>query len=103
MQDASDETEEVEKSITVQVKPGYGEHTTLRFPRYGNKAVGAHPSDLIVKFALKEPTGGFVRVGDDLHYSVDLTLIEALESKPATIKTLDGRSILITPNEAITP
>lgn len=101
--DGSDETDEVEKSITVQVKPGYGEHTTLRFLRLGNKAFGAHPSDLIVKFALKEPTGGFVRQGDDLHYFVNLSLVEALESKPATIKTLDGRSILVTPNEMITP
>jgi len=101
--EGSDETEEVEKSITVQVKPGYGEHTTLRFPKHGNKAYGAHPSDLIVKFALKEPTGGFVRSGDDLYYHVDLSLIEALESKPANIKTLDGRSLLVTPNEMITP
>jgi len=99
----SDDTEEVESSINVQVKPGYGEHTTLRFLRMGNEAYGAHPSDLIVKFALTEPCGGFVRQGDDLHYFVNMTLIEALESKPATIKTLDGRSLLITPNEMITP
>ena len=98
-----DETEEVEKSITVQVKPGYNEQTTLRFPRHGNKAFGAHASDLIVKFALKEPCGGFVRCGNDLYYHVNLSLVEAFESKPATIKTLDGRSILVTPNEMITP
>ncbi len=36
-------------------------------------------------------------------YFVNLTLVEALESKPVTIKTLDGRSILVTPNEMITP
>jgi len=30
-------------------------------------------------------------------------LIEALEQKPIQIKTLDGRSILVTPNETITP
>lgn len=101
--EGSDETEEVEKSINVQVKPGYNQNTTLRFPRHGNKAFGAHPSDLIVKFALKEPTGGFVRDGDDLYYHVNLSLIEALESKPVSIKTLDGRSILVTPNESITP
>lgn len=101
--EGSDETEEIEKSISVQVKPGYNEQTTLRFPRFGNKAFGAHPSDLIVKFSLKEPCGGFVRQGDDLYYHVDLSLIEAFESKPVTVKTLDGRSILVTPNEMITP
>lgn len=38
-----------------------------------------------------------------MHYAVDMQLVEALESKAVTIKTLDGRSILITPNEMITP
>jgi DnaJ-class molecular chaperone len=85
------------------VKPGFGEQTTLRFPKHGNKAFGAHASDLIVKFVSKEPAGGFARDGNNLVYCVNLDLIEALESKPATIKTLDGRSILLTPNEAITP
>lgn len=88
----------------VSVKPGYGEHTTLRFPRHGNKAFGAHASDLIVKFKLtKDACGGFMRDGNDLVYHVNIDLIEALESKPASIKTLDGRSILVTPNESITP
>lgn len=99
----SDETEEEQKSIVVTVKPGYGEHTTLRFSKMGNQSFGSSPSDLIIKFVLKEPTAGFVRSGDNLHYFVNLTLVEALESKPAQIKTLDGRSILVTPNEMITP
>lgn len=101
--DGSEESDQHEKTIMIQVKAGYGEHTTLRFPRLGNKSFGAHPSDLVIRFALKEPTGGFVRKGNDLYYHVNMSLIEALESKPATIKTLDGRSILVTPNEMITP
>ena len=36
------------------MKPGFGEQTTLRFPKHGNKAFGAHASDLIVKFVSKE-------------------------------------------------
>lgn len=87
----------------VSVKPGYGEHTTLRFPKHGNKAFGAHASDLIVKFRLAGYDGGFVRDGNNLVYHVNIDLIEALESKPASIKTLDGRSILVTPNESISP
>lgn len=57
----------------------------------------------MIKFAQCEPTGSFVREGDHLHYFVKLTLVEAFESKPTCIKTLDGRSILVTPNEMITP
>lgn len=99
----STETEEEDKMIKITVKPGYGEHTTLRFSKLGNQSFGASPSDLIIKFVLNEPTGGFVRDGDNLHYFVKLSLIEALESKPAKIETLDGRCILVTPNEMITP
>lgn len=97
--EGSSESTEVEKSVQVQVKPGFGENTTLRFLKMGNKAFGAHTSDLVIQFKLKEPCGGFVRDGDNLIYHVNLSLIEALESKPASIKTLDGRSVLITPNE----
>jgi hypothetical protein len=32
----SDETKSVEKMITITIKPGYGEHTSLRFPKLGN-------------------------------------------------------------------
>ncbi len=60
-------------------------------------------SDLVIKFKLQEPSGGFVREGDNLIYFVNLSLVEALECKPVTIQTLDGRSILVTPNETITP
>ena len=60
------------------MKPGFGEQTTLRFPKHGNKAFGAHASDLIVKFVSKEPAGGFARDGNNLVYCVNLDLIEAL-------------------------
>ena len=89
--------------LEIQVKPGYGEHTTLSFSRLGNECFGSHPSDLIVRCVQKEPSGGFIREGDNLYYHVNLSLIEALESKNSTIKTLDGRSILVTPNEMISP
>lgn len=58
---------------------------------------------MIVKFALKQPTGGFTREGNDLHYAVDISLVDALQQKPSQVRTLDGRLILIAPNEAITP
>lgn len=32
----NDEDNKIDKSIMVTVKPGYGEHTTLRFPKMGN-------------------------------------------------------------------
>jgi len=98
-----DEQVEEDLTIMITIKPGYGEHTTLRFSKMGNHSFGAHPSDLVIKFTLVEPTGGFVRQGDDLHYFVNLTLVEALEFKPVQIKIPDGRSVLVTPNEMITP
>ena len=99
----SDETTIADKTIDVVIKPGYSKETTLRFPRMGHEAFGAHPSDLVVSFNEKPSEEGFVRDGDDLIYFVGVSLVEALEQMPSKIKTLDGRSILVTPNEMITP
>ena len=46
----SKDTREMDDNITVEIKPGYGTETVLTFPRKGNEAFGAHPSDLVVKF-----------------------------------------------------
>ena len=93
----------VQAEIKVEVKPGYSDKTTLRFPQLGNRTFGAHPSDLVINFKLTPLNGGFSREGDDLVYTENVTLIEALSPKPVSIKTLDGRTLSVTPNELITP
>jgi DnaJ family protein B protein 4 len=99
----NDGSHAVQAEIKVEVKPGYSEKTTLRFPQLGHRTFGAHPSDLVIKFKLNEVNGGFSREGDDLVYHENVTLLEALSPKPVSIKTLDGRTLNVTPNELITP
>lgn len=38
------------KRMKIEIKPGYGEHTTLRFPLKGHESFGSLPSDLVIKF-----------------------------------------------------
>ena len=68
--------------IKVSIKPGYSDKTVLRFPKLGNRTYGAQSSDLVINFKLTPLNGGFIREGDDLVYSENVTLLEALSPKP---------------------
>ena len=46
---------------------------------------------------------GFRREGNDLHYTHEITLEDALASKPVTMRTLDQRSLIISVDQTITP
>jgi DnaJ-class molecular chaperone len=93
----------VNKTLTIEVKPGYGEQTTLRFPEHGHESFGAKPSDLIIKFKLNQDATQFSRHGDDLVYVHTCTLLEALELKPFQLQTLDSRILALSPTETLTP
>lgn len=88
--------------LKIEILPGYGEHTSIRYPKKGHESFGSKPSDLIVKFKLI-PKANYVRQDNDLIYTHTLTLIEALELKPFIIQTLDSRKVTVTPSEVISP
>ena len=46
---------------------------------------------------------GYQRKGNDLIYTQTLSLVEALESNPLSIATLDNRKVFVAPTETITP
>ena len=46
---------------------------------------------------------GYVRDGDNLIYTHELSLEDALLSKPIQVRTLDGRNINLSLDETITP
>jgi len=46
----ADKRENRPQTKTIEVKPGYGEHTVLRYPGKGNEAFASCPSDLVVRF-----------------------------------------------------
>lgn len=91
--------------MTIQVKPGYDVDTVLTYPSRGNEAFAHHKSGLVIKFELEEGEfkTKYKRSEDNLILTVDMTLEEALLSRPVHIKTLDGRSININLDKMITP
>ena len=46
----ADKTDLRTQTMTIEVKPGYGEHTCLRYPGKGHEAFASKPSDLVIKF-----------------------------------------------------
>jgi len=53
--------------MKIEIRPGYGEHTTIRYPGKGHEAYGSKPSDLIVKFKLI-PKANYSLRGQDIVY-----------------------------------
>lgn len=87
---------------TLTVKPGYGVDTILRFSKEGNQAFRQIQADLVVKFK-QISHSNFHRSGDNLIYTHDISLQDALLSTPFTIKALDGRSLPLVVDEIISP
>lgn len=90
------------EELNVEVKPGFSEATTLSFAGKGNEAEGHKPSKLVIKFA-QVPHENFRRKDNDLIYTQKISLEDALLSQPVKIKALDGRNIVCTIDEIITP
>ncbi|MFN9908137.1 MAG: DnaJ C-terminal domain-containing protein, partial [bacterium] len=78
------------------------DQTQLRFFSKGNEAEGHNPSALVIKFK-QTSHSNYNRKGNDLIYTHKITLEEALLSQPVKIKALDGRVIIVTVDEIITP
>ena len=90
------------EELSVEVKPGFSEATSLTYPSKGNEAEGHKPSRLVIKFA-QVADAFYRRKGNDLIYTHTITLEEALQSQPVKIKALDGRTIIVAIDEVITP
>lgn len=95
-------TRNQKEELSVEVKPGYSEATLLTFSNKGHEAEGYKPSKLIVHFAqIAHET--YRRKDNDLIYTYKISLEDALLSQPLKVKALDGRIILATVDEIITP
>lgn len=74
-------TRKEEKERQIEVKKGYSSKTELRFPKEGNEKNGYPTTDLVVK--LSEVTHPqFKRSGDDLIYTHQISLNDALQGVP---------------------
>lgn len=88
--------------MTIEIKPGWKKGTKITFPEKGNQEPGVIPADLI--FVVDEkPHPVFVRDGNDLIVSREISLLEALTGKILEVTTLDGRNLTIPLTEVAKP
>ena len=70
--------------MNIEVKPGYSELTVLEFSNKGNEAFDFKPSKLIIRFT-QIAHDQYRRKGNDLIYTYQATLAQALLSHPLQI------------------
>ncbi len=101
--DAQQETTSlVDKIITIEIQKGWKDGTKLTFPAKGDQGPHQLPGDIV--FVLKQQKHKvFHRMGDDLIYTHQIPLLEALTGTVLDIETLDGRCLKIPINDTISP
>ena len=95
-------TRQQKEELQVEVKAGTSEATILSYVTKGNEAYGHKPSALVIRFK-QIAHSNYRRKDNDLIYTQSITLEQALQSQPVKIKALDGRNIIATIDEIITP
>lgn len=86
----------------VEVKPGFSEESVVTYKTMGHEQAGHAPADLYVKFTQLDHCD-YKRIGDDLILTKKITLTQAIEMKPVTFTTLDGRKLTVASDEQISP
>jgi molecular chaperone DnaJ len=78
------------KTLTVDVPPGIHDGQRIRLSGAGHAGVlGGRAGDVYVRVRVRRDPR-FVREGDDVYSTIDLTMIEAALGATRTIETLDG-------------
>ncbi|KAK7095955.1 dnaJ homolog subfamily A member 1-like [Littorina saxatilis] len=90
------------KILEVHIDKGMKDGQQIRFSGEGDQEPGLEPGDIVIVLDEKEHPQ-FHRRGTDLITHKELQLVEALCGFQKTIKTLDGRSLVITclPGEVV--
>jgi DnaJ family protein B protein 13 len=96
-------TEDQEASVDVEIMKGYDKNTVLPFKEMGNDIPGEKSSDLVIHIKEKKHPY-FKRVNkNDLIYTHEITLAQALNGAPVKLTTLDNRKISVAIDEIISP
>lgn len=82
-----------EKILTVNVKPGWKTGTKITFPKEGDRKPGIVPADVV--FIVKDkPHPNFIRdKNNNIIYTAEISLRDALTGGQVEVPTLDGRKI----------
>lgn len=94
-------TDEVEVNKLIEIKPGSSVDSIIEYEGEGHEVPGTkQKTKLIFKIEEKEHPK-FQRRGDDLVYTADISLSDALNSESIEVRTLDNRSLLVSFDEII--
>ncbi|KJP86714.1 hypothetical protein AK88_03626 [Plasmodium fragile] len=92
-----------DKVVTIDVKAGWNEGTTITFYGEGDQSSPSlEPGDLIFKVEIKEHDR-FVREGNDLIYKCLVPLDKALTGFQFSLESLDNREINVVIDDIVTP
>jgi DnaJ family protein B protein 4 len=80
----------------IDVKPGWKDGTKVTFEREGDEAPDVIPADIVFTVQSK-PHPKFVRDGDDLVHTVDVTLADVFAPDPVrtTVTGLDNKNVVV--------
>ena len=91
-----------EKILSVEIRPGWKTGTKIRFPGEGDQLPDGRIQD--IEFSLEvKPHPIFRREDDDLHVDMQLSLQEALCGFSRTLKSLEGKDIVISNKNVTQP
>ncbi|KAK2963480.1 putative Chaperone protein DnaJ [Blattamonas nauphoetae] len=86
--------------LQIEIKPGYKEGTKMTFERSGDENPNSIPADVV--FVVKQkPHPYFTRQGNDLHYTMEISLQQALCGLDTNISLLAGRTYHLKVNTVI--
>ena len=98
--------ERTETNVTqlreIEIRPGMGPWTELRFPQEGHEVFCNERSDLVVRLSEK-PHPKFTRRGDDIVYTHSISLCEGLVSAPISFRTIDNDELKVAVDSVIGP
>ncbi|KAG0353126.1 DnaJ- protein scj1 [Podila minutissima] len=90
------------EQLTIVIEPGMADGATIVFDREADEAPDLVPGDVIFDIRTR-PHSIFERRGDALYTYVTISLEQALLGFNLEIKHLDGKTVALTREEAVTP
>lgn len=89
-------------SKEIEIKPGMGPWSELRFPQEGHERYAHEKSELVVRFT-ELPHDKFKRNINDLVYKHKISLLDSFNATPITFTNIDGEQIEVSVDEVISP
>lgn len=83
-----------DKILTFKVQKGWKKGTKIRFEKEGDQGYGIIPADIIFELHEK-PHPRFKRDGDNLHYTVDVSLLESLTGFSCQIVRIPHKNLTL--------